>query len=252
MSWGAVAGAVVGVAGAASAKSSADKATQSQEDQNRASQQYIEEQIGQAREDAGALFPAAERNLLAGQQAALDVFSQSLPQQMGAVRAGSDAARQAILGTGTGQVNFTPNMSFSQQVLPSLRDPSQRFGSAADIAGSPVNSIGPPSSSENPSYMEGIETNADLLRAAATGQIPGVSAADQDFFGRWMREAATAHPGLLTGSGLVDDPQGSIDQTVGVPGGMAPGGEIIVANLLKKVMNPYQTSTAASKFLGGY
>lgn len=248
--------AVVGAAAAAKGASDSNKAAKEsnkiQEEQGQASREYIEAQSGQARADAEDLFPAAELNLLAGQQAALDVFGQSLPQQMGAIRAGSDAARQAILGTGTGQVNFTPDMSFSQQVLPTLRDPSQRFGSAADIAGSPIHGLGPAPVGSKPEYMEGLETNADLLRAASTGKIPGVSAADQDFFGRWMREAATGHPELLVGKEMIQNPQMVIDQTVGDPGGMAAGGEIIVANLLKKVLNPYQESTAASKFLGGY
>lgn len=128
----AVVGAAAAAKGAADSSSAAKKANRIQSEQNQESRNFIEQQAELARSESAELFKSAENNLLAGSQAAMDVFGKSDPQQMQAIMAGSDAARQAILGTGTGQLGFTPDMSFAQQTMPSLRPNDQRFGSASN------------------------------------------------------------------------------------------------------------------------
>lgn len=262
----AVVGAGAAVAGAANSRKAAKDATKSQERQNEANRDFIESQIGQAREDAASLFPAAELNLLAGQQAALDVFGQSAPQQVQAIQAGSDAARQAILGTGTGEVGFTPDISFMQQILPTLRAPDQRFGSAALVPGSPVEAqpvTGADAAPVVPEYLQGLATNEDLFLAAATGQIPGLSGDEQNF---WRAHLANlrgqAQRGIegaqesLTSDNWLANPQGAMSAIVGQPGGFRPRNEMRTSRLLDVIINPYTQeeltgTSAAGRFLGG-
>lgn len=115
-----------------------DSSQKAQQKANTRSQAFIESQAKLARGDALDLFPAAEKNLLAGNQAALDALAGFYPQQYGAVQGGMEGARQAILGTGYGESTFTPDLSFVQQVLPALRPDAFRFGTASAVEGSPV------------------------------------------------------------------------------------------------------------------
>ena len=115
-----------------------DSSQKAQQSANKRSQAFIEEQAKLARGDALDLFPSAEKNILAGNQAALDALAGFYPQQYGAVQGGLDAARAAILGTGQGQSDFEPNLAFLQQVLPSLRPEGLRYGVASSVEGSPV------------------------------------------------------------------------------------------------------------------
>lgn len=120
-----------------------DSAQKAQSAANKASQKFIEEQSKLAREDAQRLFPQAEQKILAGGQAALDVYGQTLPQQTQLIQAGSSAARNAILGTGQGNIGYTPDMSWAQQTLPALRAPGQQWGTAQQYMPAPAQPVNP-------------------------------------------------------------------------------------------------------------
>ena len=89
-----------------------------------------------ARADVMSLFPQARQNALGGFQGALDIFSQTIPQQTQAFQGGNVAAQNtllaglpqfqnAIFGNQVDMSGFTPyespvNMSFSQAELPQI------------------------------------------------------------------------------------------------------------------------------------
>jgi len=99
----------------------------------------IEQARGQSRQDVQQLFGAAQQNLLAGQQAGLDLRGQVIPQQLETFQQGNIAAQQQLLGglpqvqnallglptdlTGfqPTRINFDP--SFAQQQLPQFQSP---------------------------------------------------------------------------------------------------------------------------------
>lgn len=256
----AVIGAGAAVKGTIDARKNAKEAKKAQERQNETNTAFIERQLDLARDDAASLFPAAEASLLAGQQGALDVFGQVAPQQIGAIQAGSDAARQAILGTGNGPPEYPLDLSFMQQILPSLRAPENRFGAAAEVPGSPVSQLpadNPAPSTAPPAYLQGLTTNEDLFKAAAAGQVPGLSADDQRFWGVHLGNLQSGgHRNALDSTRWVSDPQAALDATMGQPGGFRPGNEQRAARLLEMVLNPVADNsqtypTAASRFLGG-
>lgn len=219
-----------------------DSAQKAQEDANYRSQKFIEEQSKQAREDAMALFPAAEKNLLAGTQAALDVYGQVLPQQMQAINSGSTAAMDALLGLSKGESSYVPDMSFAQQIAPSLRAPEDRFGTASGIEGSPLNQ------SDLPSYLAGLQTNKDVLQAASRGDIPGLTGGQEGWLGAFLADPKNAK--FLPMDTLLSQPDQLRQQVVGVEGGLSPANEQKFAALLDTIQRP--AATAASRFLGGY
>jgi len=108
-------------------------------------QEFVRENIQQARTDAQSLFGQGQEARQQGFQGALDLFSQSLPAQAQAFNQGNVVARQsllaglpqfqnAILG---GQVDFgaltprnfqNPDLSFFSQQLPQLSVQDQTFG----------------------------------------------------------------------------------------------------------------------------
>lgn len=59
--------------------------------------QATQQATNQARQDINRLYPAAQENLLAGFQGALDVFGQSLPAQTQAFQQGNVNAQQSLL-----------------------------------------------------------------------------------------------------------------------------------------------------------
>lgn len=207
-----------------------DSAQQATLQSNRERQKFIEEQTAMAREDAERLFPAAEANILAGNQAALDLLAGVIPQQLQATQAGYDSALGAILGTGTGQVDFTPDLSFASQILPALRAPENRFGSAADVLGGAAyidpnltapGNVDPVFTSE---WGQGLNTNEDVMRAAAQGTIPGLAGDDQKWFGDWLQYTQQNVPDFLGERGILDPAQFALE-TVGVAGGLNPRNE---------------------------
>jgi hypothetical protein len=128
----------------------------------------------QARGDLFKLFPAAQQNAQRGYQGALDVFSQSLPQQAGQFQAGNVAAQNqllagmpqfqnAILGAPVDYSQFQatqleqPNFDFANQQLqytdPYAPPPTPQGTFGAD------NAIGPYPTGGDPRYNIGSPTN---------------------------------------------------------------------------------------------
>lgn len=228
-----------------------DSAQKSQEAANARSAQYTKEQAKQARRDALSLFPAAEKNILAGGQAALDLLGGLVPQQIDAMRAGSSAARDAILGTGRGDVNFTPDYSILQQILPGLRNPDDRFGSAANIEGSPVQKG--IEQDQVPDFLRGMKTNEELLMAASRGDIPGLESQDQNWYGNLLNDMRMKGDGNLALDTYLTTPQEVIDRHVGLEGELNPANEQRLKRLLDRIINPNvgEGASSASRFLGG-
>jgi len=130
----AVIGAGAAVAGAVSARKSAKEGIKAQEDQNAANQLFIREQAEIARADVIPLFDAAAQNRIQGFQGALDIFGQTIPQQLQTFQQGNVGAQETLLAgqpqfsnallglpidfnaLQARQVQFDP--SFAQQTLP--------------------------------------------------------------------------------------------------------------------------------------
>ena len=74
-----------------------DSAQKAQTKSNAAAQKLIAEQAALAREDVLALQPAQEENRNLGFQSALDVFAQTIPQQLGTFQQGNVGAQQQLL-----------------------------------------------------------------------------------------------------------------------------------------------------------
>lgn len=99
----------------------------------------IKEQTAQGRQDVKQLFGSAQQNLLTGQQRALDIFGQTIPQQLDTFQQGNVAAQEqliaglpqvqnALLGLPTDLSGFQPtkidfDASFAQQQLPQFQNP---------------------------------------------------------------------------------------------------------------------------------
>ena len=115
-----------------------------QKEQIRANQEtlaLIERQAQQATRDVGRLFGSAQENLLAGNQAGLNIFGQTIPQQFGAVQQGNVGAQQALLAGLPQQTNallglpvdlsglqprsINVDTSFAQQQLPQFTTSQQ-------------------------------------------------------------------------------------------------------------------------------
>ncbi len=111
---------------------------------NRA-QDIIVQQTERARGEAIPLFGAAQQNLGQGFQSALDVFGQTVPQQLQAFQGGNVGAQQALLAGLPqqqaailgGQLNPNalqaqtlglPDFSTFQQQLPQFTTPNQALG----------------------------------------------------------------------------------------------------------------------------
>jgi len=144
---------------------------------NAATERFIREQSGQARQDVLNLFPQAQQVGAQGFQGALDVISGGIPQQLGAFQQGNVGAQQitsqtlpqiqnAILGLPVNQGVFTPqeittDLSFLSGLtvptvqpadLPTFQQPGFNFGGGglnnllAQIAGQPQGSTEGPGS----------------------------------------------------------------------------------------------------------
>lgn len=74
-----------------------DSAQKSQRRANKRAEELIAQKAEEARTDVLALFPGFEQSIQAGAQGALDVFGQTIPQQVGAFQGGNVAAQQALL-----------------------------------------------------------------------------------------------------------------------------------------------------------
>ena len=127
-----------------------EKATKQQRKENERTREFIEQQQAQARADALGLFSAAGQNRQLGQQAALDVLGQTIPQQFSTFQQGNVGAQQAllaglpqfqnaILGLPTDLSGLQPQTlqfdpSFAQQQVPQFVSP--QFGTPSAPPGS--------------------------------------------------------------------------------------------------------------------
>ena len=107
---------------------------EAQEDANALLKQFMERQQETARTDIRNAMPSQFAAMTAGQQAGLDVYGQTMPQQANAFVGGNVAAQQALLsgmpmyeqairGTNVNYGGLQPyegsyDMSFAQQQLP--------------------------------------------------------------------------------------------------------------------------------------
>lgn len=78
------------------------KAAQAQTDALTQGQEFVKQGVEQARSDALPLFNAAQQNAQQGFQGALDIFGQTVPQQLQAFQGGNVGAQSALL-SGLGQ-----------------------------------------------------------------------------------------------------------------------------------------------------
>ena len=93
MSWGAVAGAVVG--GGIAAYGSKKAGEEAAEGQKEAAS-IIRKSAEEAKRSIFELVPISEANLQLGAQSALDIIGQTIPQQIGLARGGNIAAQQTL------------------------------------------------------------------------------------------------------------------------------------------------------------
>lgn len=95
--WAAAAAAAAGAYTANKAGKQQDEALNQQQDQLTENRAFIQAQGDQARYDLLPLFDGAAQNRDIGNQAALDIFSQSTPQQFDTFQQGNIGAQQAVL-----------------------------------------------------------------------------------------------------------------------------------------------------------
>lgn len=125
--WGVAA---LGAHGAREDRESAEEISDTSKRQRSESQQFIEDQVEQARGDLFKLFPQAQESRRLGAQAGLDLFGEVIPQQLEAFQGGNVAAQQqliqglpqfqnAILGQPT-NLNFQPTQLGAEFNVPQL------------------------------------------------------------------------------------------------------------------------------------
>lgn len=111
----------------------------------RRAQDTVIAQTKKAEGTAQTLFGAADENLRLGQQGALDVFGQFVPQQLGAFQAGNVGAQEALIqgqdrfrnatlglpqGPAQQAVQLPVDTSFAQQQLPQFQTSEQALNPA--------------------------------------------------------------------------------------------------------------------------
>lgn len=183
--------------------------------QNAAATAFIKDMGTQGRNDMLSLAPSAENNRNLGYQAALDIFSQTVPSQIGAFTAGNTAAQAAILGGDPSITTISPNTSFSAQQLP-------QFTSIVDALQG--------GSFEQKDKLANIKTDADLLMAASNGEIPGLNAADMSWYSKLLQQT----PGFARSSNYVSDPNAAMSSVTGTGSGLTPENQVKMQNLLRK------------------
>ena len=128
----AVVAGVVGTVAAIDQRNQVKRANKNARKQRDESQAFIEKSIKQARGDLFKLFPAAQESRRRGAEAGLDLFRESIPQQLGAFRGGNIAAQEtliqglpqiqnAILGRPL-DLNFQPRTIQGDLTVPQLPD----------------------------------------------------------------------------------------------------------------------------------
>lgn len=112
--------------------------------QNKKTRDFAEKMWQQSRDDMMALYPGAQDNLNMGIQSALNLYGQSMPQQMGLYQQGNVGAQNtlingmgqfqnAILGLPVDNSSFQPQQlsydtSWMQQQLPDFRSVADLLG----------------------------------------------------------------------------------------------------------------------------
>lgn len=183
--------------------------------QNAAATAFIKDMGAQGRNDMLSLAPSAEQNRNLGYQAALDIFSQTVPGQIGAFTAGNTAAQAAILGGDPSITTINPNTSFSAQQLP-------QYTNIVDALQG--------GSFEQKDKLSNIKTDADLLMAASNGEIPGLNAADMSWYSKLLQQT----PGFAQSSNYVTDPNSAMSSVTGTGSGLTPENQVKMQNLLRK------------------
>jgi len=183
--------------------------------QNAAATSFIKEMGTQGRNDMLSLAPSAEQNRNLGYQAALDIFSQTVPGQIGAFTAGNTAAQAAILGGDPSITTINPNTSFSAQQLP-------QYTNIVDALQG--------GSFEQKDKLSNIKTDADLLMAASNGEIPGLNAADMSWYSKLLQQT----PGFAQSSNYISDPNAAMSSVTGAGSGLTPENQVKMQNLLRK------------------
>jgi hypothetical protein len=236
MPWGAAAAAAASLGAAAMDTKSQKDAASAQGDQLEANQAFIKQQAEKSREDVLPLFDASQASREAGFQGAMDVMGQAVPQQFSTFQQGNVGAQQAllsglpqmqnaILGLPVDMSGFQPqalsyDTSYMNQQLPTMMS-----GTEALQAGEEARNV---------ETLGGITTNEELVRAAAEGRIPNISAQDQDFWSRHLANIEGVNPGQAN---WIRRPEQALSNIVGVPGGFNEKNERRFSNLISQYGN---------------
>jgi len=190
-----------------------EAAMEAQSAENRASRDFFSGKVDEAMGRIDPLFNAAQKNRQQGNQGALDILGGGLRSQLDAFRQGNVGAQAALMGG-----NFTPqslnfDTGFIPETLPQVvtEQDEVRLG--------------------NTNLLAGLTDNLQLFQAAARGEIPNISEADQRFFAEHAQN-------VLNGGGdnsrhLINRP-GNRD-FVGKAGGFNSKNEGRLSNLLNQV-----------------
>ena len=131
-----------------------DRAASAQTAGQEAAVQAMERATARARGDAIPLFESGTRNALAGFQGALDVFGQSIPQQMQSFQQGNVGAQNAL------------RQGLAQQQNAILGNPFSN-------AGIQTQQFELPDASQFQQQLPEFETVSQALELARTNRIPG-------------------------------------------------------------------------------
>ena len=208
----------------------------------------IRENTEQARTNALQLFPSGEANRNLANEQVLELLGGAIPQQFSTFRSGNveaqraaqqglSMANNAILGNPLGDflpppVSIEVDPGFSNQDLPEF----------TNIADSLLERDAGTSA-----LLAGINTDADLLRAASEGKIGDFGSKSRKWFDRFLNSDSAR---LANSTSLIDDPIGSISQLMstkdpqfkGVKREELPGGVFTPKNIrrLSTLLNQYK------------
>ena len=154
-----------------------DSAQRAQSRANEATQQYIEQQAAQARQDVLGMFPLQQQTRQQGFQQAIDVMGQATPEQARLYEQGNLAAQQqgfrgqtdyanAILGLGTGMTQYQP-----QSLQPNFSWMNQSLGPRqvpGDIMGGQVPPVSQPAQPTPAMMLAGGPTSGYGARTAGS------------------------------------------------------------------------------------
>ena len=206
---------------------------QAQAGDNAERRQFIEQQANQARADIFGIAPAADTNRNMGFQQALDIYGQTMPQQLGTFQQGNVGAqeqliqgmpqyRNAIMGLPVDYQSFQPqalqyDSGYTQQQLPEFIDTASILGG--------LQQPGTGGSSSNSGTAAG---NAGGLGSGGTQSSPaqqaGLSGGGQSGAGPGYTGGYSPQGGGTAG-GWFGSPlgPGDMNRTGGNPGGGGSG-----------------------------